>query len=724
MNFLKKYRDRLELTGKLCYNAHKYTIMERNAMLELLAPAGSMEALRAAVQNGANAVYLGCGSFNARQGAKNFTPQTLTEAVKYCHVRGVQVHLTLNTLVSDREMPELTALIRHAAVSGVDAFIVQDLAVVQLCRTIAPQVSIHGSTQLTVHSLSGVLMCAAWGMSRVVLSRELSKEDIAYIVKNSPVEIEIFAHGALCMCYSGQCYLSSAIGGRSGNRGRCAQPCRQSYGYGRWENKYPLSLKDNCLVWYLKELESMGVASLKLEGRMKRPEYVAAVTGVYRQALDTGTVTNQMLQTLSAAFNRQGFTDGYYAGNTGSHMFGVREDKYDDAKWLQQIRQTYETTENGLVGVRFQCELSQMGSTLTVTDPEGRSCTVAGPIPEQARNLPLTEDVLISRLAKTGGTPYIFLGADCLIEPGVTLSASAINTMRRDALSQLTALRARREQPRLGRPEKIIRFSGMREAPGMTVQVTTREQITPALLQMPLQVLYVPLYILALDPDFCRVLASRVTVAAVLPRIVQDREMPRLKQDLAVIRRAGVRQVLVGSLGLILPAREAGMQVRGDFGLNIYNSRSVGAMRELELRSATLSFEMTLPQIRDVSKAVPCEIFAYGRLPLMITENCVIRGRTGSCTCNLGSTKLTDRTGADFPVIRDGDKCRSVVLNGKKLNWLDRREDLSRLGLWALRLYFTTENPREVDQVLSCWERPTSFDPGACTRGLYLRGLE
>jgi len=724
LNFLKKYRDRLELTGKLCYNAHKYTIMERNAMLELLAPAGSMEALRAAVQNGANAVYLGCGSFNARQGAKNFTPQTLTEAVKYCHVRGVQVHLTLNTLVSDREMPELTALIRHAAVSGVDAFIVQDLAVVQLCRTIAPQVSIHGSTQLTVHSLSGVLMCAAWGMSRVVLSRELSKEDIAYIVKNSPVEIEIFAHGALCMCYSGQCYLSSAIGGRSGNRGRCAQPCRQSYGYGRWENKYPLSLKDNCLVWYLKELESMGVASLKLEGRMKRPEYVAAVTGVYRQALDTGTVTNQMLQTLSAAFNRQGFTDGYYAGNTGSHMFGVREDKYDDAKWLQQIRQTYETTENGLVGVRFQCELSQMGSTLTVTDPEDRSCTVAGPIPEQARNLPLTEDVLISRLAKTGGTPYIFLGADCLIEPGVTLSASAINTMRRDALSQLTALRARREQPRLGRPEKIIRFSGMREAPGMTVQVTTREQITPALLQMPLQVLYVPLYILALDPDFCRVLASRVTVAAVLPRIVQDREMPRLKQDLAVIRRAGVRQVLVGNLGLILPAREAGMQVRGDFGLNIYNSRSVGAMRELELRSATLSFEMTLPQIRDVSKAVPCEIFAYGRLPLMITENCVIRGRTGSCTCNLGSTKLTDRTGADFPVIRDGDKCRSVILNGKKLNWLDRREDLSRLGLWALRLYFTTENPREVDQVLSCWERPTSFDPGACTRGLYLRGLE
>lgn len=457
---------------------------------------------------------------------------------------------------------------------------------------------------------------------------------------------------------------------------------------------------------------------------MKRPEYVAAVTGVYRKALDEGMVTPQMLQTLSAAFNRQGFTDGYYTGNTGSHMFGVREDKYDDPKWLQQIRQTYETTENGLVGVTFQCSLSQSGSVLTVTDPQGRSCTVAGPMPEQARNLPLTEDVLASRLAKTGGTPYFCAGTDCLIEPGLTLSASAINTMRRDALSQLTALRARREQPRLGKPEKLPRFSGLREAPGLTVQVTTREQITPALLKMPLQVLYVPLHILALDPDFCRVLASKVPVAAVLPRIVHDREMPGLKQDMATVRRNGVRQVLVGNLGLILPAREAGMQVRGDFGLNIYNSRAVSAMRELELRSATLSFEMTLPQIRDVSKIVPCELLAYGRLPLMVTENCLIRGKTGQCSCHLANAKLTDKTGSDFPIIKDGNSCRSVLLNGKKLNWLDRQEDLARLGLWAVRLYFTTENPKEVDQVLAAYQNPTPFDPGACTRGLYLRGLE
>ena len=197
-------------------------------MLELLAPAGSMEALKAAVQNGANAVYLGCGSFNARQSAKNFTPETLAEAVKYCHVRGVQVHLTLNTLITDRETKDVVELIRHAANCGVDAFIVQDLGVVQLCRQIAPHVALHGSTQMTVHSLPGVLLCAAWGMSRVVLSRELSKEEIQYICVHSPIEIEVFAHGALCMSYPGQCYLSAAIGGRSGNRGRCAQPRRQS----------------------------------------------------------------------------------------------------------------------------------------------------------------------------------------------------------------------------------------------------------------------------------------------------------------------------------------------------------------------------------------------------------------------------------------------------------------------------------------------------------------
>ncbi len=694
-------------------------------MIELVAPAGSMEALRAAVQNGANAVYLGCSIFNARQGAKNFTVQMLTEAVKYCHIRGVAVHLTLNTLVSDRETEELCELIRQAAASGVDAFIVQDLGVAELCRKIAPGVELHGSTQMSVHSLPGVLLCAAMGMKRVVLSRELGHDEILYICKHSPIEIEVFAHGALCMSYSGQCYLSAAIGGRSGNRGRCAQPCRKSYGYGRREdNKYPLSLKDNCLIGHLQELQQMGVASIKLEGRMKRPEYVAAVTGVYRKALDEVTVTEDMKRTLMASFNRQGFTDGYYTGRIGSAMFGVREDKYDDHKWLQEIRQSYENTENSLVPVRFQAVISSQGCSLAVTDPEGRSCKAIGPRAEFARNVPLTREALASRLEKTGGTPYICEDTDIYIEQGVTLSAADINALRRDALNQLTALRARRERPVLHKTPRIPTHPGNKDLPGLTVQVTTREQITPKLLRMKPEVLYVPLHILALDPLFCRELTAKAHVAAVLPRIVHDNELPRLKEDLMLLRDNGIREVLAGNLGLLLPAREARLGIRGDFGLNLYNSGAVNLMRDIDLLSATLSFEMTLPQIRDVSKAVPCEIFAYGRLPLMITENCLIRGRTGSCTCNLTTGKLVDKTGADFPIIKDGDKCRSVLLNGQKLYWLDRQKDLRKLGLWALRLYFTTENAKEVDSVLSAWHEPLPFDPGAYTRGLYLRGLD
>ena len=693
-------------------------------MLELLAPAGSMEALRAAVQNGANAVYLGCGSFNARQGAKNFTPQMLTEAVKYCHVRGVAVHLTLNTLVSDRETGDVAALIKQAALSGVDAFIVQDLSVIQLCKQIAPQIPIHGSTQMSIHSLPGVLMCAAWGLSRVVLSRELSRDEIHYICVNSPIEIEVFAHGALCMGYSGQCYLSSAIGGRSGNRGRCAQPCRQSYGFGRWENKYPLSLKDNCLVTYLQELQNMGVASVKLEGRMKRPEYVAAVTGIYRDALDHGIVTQPMMDTLMAAFNRQGFTDGYYTGHTGNGMFGVREDKYDDNKWLQSVRQSYETTEKGLVPICFHAVISATETKLTVTDPEGRTCTAIGGKAEIARTTPLTEEALADRLKKTGGTPFYCKEVTAEIEDNLTLSAASVNSLRRDALDQLQALRARRDKPSLGKPKRVPTYPGVKDHPGLNIQVTDREQITDKMLKMRPQILYVPLHVLAADPIFCHELCRLVHVAAVLPRIVHDSEMDQLKENLRLVRRMGVREALVGNLGLLLPVREVGMKVRGDFGLNLYNSGSVNQMRELELVSATLSFEMTLPQIRDVSKAVPCEIFAYGRMPLMVTENCLIRRRTGYCTCNLGNTKLTDKTGADFPIIKDGGKCRSILLNGKKLNWLDRQSDLVRLGLWGIRLYFTTENAKEVDNVLGAYRNPPAFDPGACTRGLYLRGLE
>ena len=694
-------------------------------MIELLAPAGSMEALKAAVQNGADAVYLGCGSYNARQSAKNFTIQTLSEAVKYCHVRGVQVHLTLNTLVSDREMDGCCDLIRQAAMAGVDAFIVQDLGVVELCKQIAPKVAIHGSTQMTIHSLPGVLLCAAAGMTRVVLSRELSREEIRYICESSPIEIEVFGHGALCMCYSGQCYLSAAIGGRSGNRGRCAQPCRLPYGFGRSEHKYPLSLKDNCLIHYVKDLEAMGVASLKLEGRMKKPEYVATVTRVYRQALDAGNVTRSMEKALHDAFNRQGFTNGYYADNKGPQMFGIRDDKTENADWVKAARESYEAVENALVPVKFRATITEYRSELTVRDPDGNVCKALGEQPQMARTRPLLAGDLAARLAKTGGTPFRCADVQCRIEPGYTLSAASINAMRRDVLTQLMAVRARRDAPVLGKPRKIREVFGRREEPGLTAQITTREQITGRLLNMGLEKLYVPLHLVMEDMEYFHSLTREgCPLAVVLPRIVHDGELEKLKQELKAARSIGIRQALVGNLGLLIPARECGMELRGDFGLNIYNSRSMEVCKKLELQSVLLSFEMTLPQIRDVSKCVDTELLVYGRMPLMVTENCIMKNSTGQCICRQGPQKLVDRTGAEFPIIHDGRSCRSVLLNGKKLSLLDRQEDLHRLGLWGLRLYFTTENSREVDRVLRDYLNHAPFEPGSCTRGLYLRGLD
>ena len=694
-------------------------------MIELLAPAGSMDSLRAAVQNGANAVYLGCGNFNARQSAKNFTPATLAEAVKYCHIRGVAVHLALNTLVLDREMKDLSELIRHAALCGVDAFIVQDLGVVQMCRQIAPNVDIHGSTQMTIHSLAGAQFCAALGMKRVVLSRELNRDEIRFICANSPIEIEVFAHGALCMCYSGQCYLSSIIGCRSGNRGRCAQPCRQSYGYNRWEDKYPLSLKDNCLIGYLKELEGMGVASIKLEGRMKRPEYVATVTSVYRKALDEGIVTRDMMDSLLTAFNRDGFTDGYYTGRVDGNMFGTRKDTKTDRQWLESAKDSYEAGEASLVDIKFRAVLTVDGSSLTVTDPEGRTCTVTGLMPELARNVPLTGQALTQRLSKTGGTPYRCVEVRTHIDPGLTMSAAAINGMRREALNQLTALRARREEHKVRPFQAPPLYKGQKALPGLTIQVSSADQLTEKLLDTEVAMLYVPLHILAEDLRLAQMLALRGPVAAVLPKIVHDGELPKLMEDLKSIRKMGIRHVLLGNLGLLIPARELHMKIHGDYSLNIYNSTAMDFLRSMELESTTLSFEMTLPQIRDISKAVDSELIAYGRLPLMVTEHSLPSSKKDKSPVSAGGqNKLVDKTGSEFPLMNDGNSSRTVILNGKKLNWLDRQKDLQKLGLWAVRLYFTTESSREVDRVISDYLDPQPFDPGACTRGLYLRGVE
>ena len=694
--------------------------------MELLAPAGSMEALRAAVCNGADAIYLGADTFNARINARNFSAADLQEAVVYCHVRGVKVHLTLNTLVLDREMPRAAELIRLAASCGVDAFIVQDLGVVSLCRQLAPDVPIHASTQMSIHSLEGVMEAAALGCSRVVLARELPAEEIAHICKRSPVEIEVFVHGALCMCYSGQCYLSSVIGRRSGNRGQCAQPCRLPYGYGRFEStRYPLSLKDNCLAGELDELRRMGVASIKIEGRMKRPEYVAIVTRAYRTVLNGGKLMPSDLQELETAFSRQGFTDGYFRGQTGSDMFGRRQEGEDTADLFASARATYEQGEPQRIGVRFYAMIRRgEPAQLAVEDPDGNLCRTRGPVPEQAVYRSLTPQDLEQQLKKTGGTPYLCTAVRSSLDPDLMLPASAINAMRRDVIAELTAKRGRAAPARLNAYDEPPRYDGIAGEPQLTIAVRTAGQITSRMLSMKPTVLYVPLSELAEHPDLPQRVSVETQLAAILPRVIWSGELAPIARQLRTVYEMGVRQVLAGNLGQLHIARAAGFAVRGDFGLNIVNSRAMRYLREQGLDSQLLSFELTLPQIRDISKAVPAELLIYGRLPLMLMENCVMKNRTGICACQTGTVRLVDRVGEEFPVVKDPGTCRNVLLNGKKLYLLDKKDALRGMGLWALRLQFTTENPGEIDKVLMDYQGRAVFDAGSYTRGLYSRGVE
>ena len=694
-------------------------------MLELLAPAGSMEAVAAAVQNGADSVYLGYGDFNARRNAKNFTPEEAAAAVSYCHLRGARVHLTLNTLLTDRELARAAEQAAHASRIGVDAVIVQDLGVARMLRQVAPDLPLHASTQMTVHSLDGVKACADLGFTRVVLGRELSRDQIAYICQHSPVEIEVFGHGALCMCWSGQCFLSSVIGGRSGNRGLCAQPCRLQYGWSGRADGYPLSLKDLSMARHLKELSDMGVACLKLEGRMKRPEYVAIVTGIYSRAIREGRDPGpEELETLERAFSRQGFTDGYYMGRPGPEMFGTRQEEKEPRELYAQARATYESGENRKEPVRLYALIqADRPAQVAAEDGLGHLARVEGPVPEGARNVPLTREKVEGQLSRTGGTPYRCEKATARVEEGLSLPLSALNDLRRRALEGLSQQRQELPQRRLGEFHPGVRYENQREVPVFTLWLRAADQLSGELLRLRPALLYLPADEAAAHPEAVRrCQEAGVPLAAALPRICTDRELPQLERDLVALRELGVEEALAGNLGLLRRAAQLGFRVRGDYGLGVYNSQTLKELKRLGLISAAASFELKLAQIRDLSKSIPVELLVYGRLPLMITENCIIHNHSGRHTCG-NVNLLTDRKGERFPVMKAWG-CRNEIYNAKKLFLADKAADWRRLGLWGARLMFTTENAPECVQVLERYLDRGSYQPNEYTRGLYYRDVE
>lgn len=689
-------------------------------MIELLAPAGSPEAVIAAVQNGADAVYLGMGNFNARRGAKNFTDEEFEKAVRYCRIRGCKVYVTLNTLVNDRELEPAVTAAKLASDLGADGIIIQDLGLIKAIRSALPDIPLHASTQMSIHNLAGVEAAAEMGLTRAVLARELSLEQIKFITKHASIETEVFCHGALCFCHSGQCYMSALIGRRSGNRGMCAQPCRMQYSLTGSMNEYPLSLKDSCLADRLQELEDAGVSCLKIEGRMKRPEYTAIVTGIYSKALrEHRKPTAEEMELLERAFSRQGFTQGYLNGDK-EDMFGVRnETEKTDESIFTTARKAYAEGEMRRVPVHFYTVVEKGEPAKAIAfDDDGNRAVAFGPVPERAKRQGLTDSYLTEQMFKTGGTPYSCVENRAKTEPGLYLPASEINELRRKLISELSERRAVPPTRRVGRLPATPRNLDPVADPKIIFQVRSADQLTKELAALKPDYLYAPALLMAQKPELVLPFVEQgATPVAVLPRVITDEQSPEVYAALEKLFDEGVREALVGNLGHVFLAKKAGMKLRADFGLNVFNSLSLEKLREAGFLSATASFELRLSQIRDLMKPLDTEIIIYGRLPLMISEQSLVK------TTVQDTAQLSDRMGSVFPVARDfGD--RTVIYNAHKLYLADKKEDLYATGAWGLRLLFTNESGRECVEVAKGHLGLSDYRPNVLTRGLYYRGVE
>lgn len=580
---------------------------------ELLAPAGSPEALTAAIRAGADAVYMGASGFNARIGAANFTPESLKYEIARAHEAGVRIYLTLNTLVYDREIGDMLKTAEAAYLAGADALIVADLGVASILRRTFPDLPLHASTQMSGHNLEQAKMLAGLGFERMVIARETSRENLELVCRESPIEIEAFVHGALCVCHSGQCLFSSIVGGRSGNRGLCAQPCRLPYSDGRGGKAYPLSLKDLSLAPHLPELIEMGVSSLKVEGRMKPPEYVAGVISIWRRLLDEGRGANaEEMRRLAEIFSRQGFTDGYYVNNIGKNMLGIRTEGDKARSASQKTRIEHKNTKEAI--------------------PEygNRSCRATDYKRQRASG-------------KRGKQTF--------------------NTAVFHSAAQYTA--------------KAAKF---------------------------FDIAYLPL------EEFPKVRGAR---GVILPPVIFDSEMPRVRRQLEEAKKLGATDALVGNLGHIELAREFGLKLHGDLRLNITNNETTAALESLGFEDVILSPELTLPRIRDISGCT--SVVVYGRLPLMVTEKCVGKELGGCKVCERGQARLTDRMGISFPVLKIAEH-RSLIVNSLPTYILDRPRDLTEAFITRRHYIFTVESPREVDSILSSAASGAPIAGGKCRR--------
>ncbi len=672
----------------------------------ILAPVGGEEQLLAAVRCGANAVYLGGKLFNARRNAENFRETDLAKAVSYCHARGVKVYVTVNTIVLDSEMDALEAEAEAIAAAGADAVILQDRAALKLFAGRYPSIQRHASTQTAVHNVDGAKFLQDIGFDRLVLARELSLCEIERICTEVPLPMEAFVHGAHCMSVSGACYLSAMLGGRSGNRGLCAQPCRLDWACG--DNRYALSLKDMSLLSHIRELADAGVCSFKIEGRMKRPEYVAAATTACRQALAGQPYDAEALR---AVFARSGFTDGYLTGKRGADMFGYRtkEDVTDAADVLKPLAALYRN-EAPLVPVDFQFSMDPTSATLVVSDGTNE-IEISGGAPEPAIHRPLDEATARKNLEKTGGTPFFVRNFQATLADGYTLSAAALNALRREALD---ALLERRGQTI---PHARVPF----EMPTPVPYVSSREQ--PALWARFYREEQIPM-----DESFERILlpAEQITketiarfgerLIAQLPTLLFPEDEAAFDERLAGLAEHGLRAVWTNNIYGIPLAKRLGLDVHGGFGLIVVNTPALLAYQADGLNSVTVSFELAMAKILALGESIPRGIVSYGYLPLMHVRNCPVRAAGGCGACN-GKGELVDRRQIVFPVECD-ERRTSTLLNSVPLDLADR----ALAGLDFQLLYFTRETADEAQAVVERYRTAQKTDQPH-TGGLYYRTL-
>lgn len=660
--------------------------------MELLAPAGNMECLKAAVQSGADAVYFAGKHFGARSFADNFSAEEIQEAAIYCRLRGVKTYVTVNTMTLDRELKELDAFIAVLAEAGIDGVIVQDFGVLSRIRRICPSLPIHGSTQMTVHNLEGVRTLERLGVTRVVLSRELSAEDMRCILAQCQAEIEVFVHGAMCMSYSGQCLMSSVLGGRSGNRGSCAQPCRLAYSGKNVPPGHYLSLKDMSLIGHLAELEEMGAASLKIEGRMKGADYVSAVVSAYRRCLDAcRKPKKEELERLDRVFFRGGLTDGYFTGNHGSGMFAF--DKPDNP-YAQNLGEREEELPERRTAVDCRAVLAEGEIPELTLSALGQQVTVRGDTAlVQAQSKPASPEDVKKQLCKTGGTAFVMEPVEAVVKGMPFVPVKSINSLRREGIDALTRAIVREAKKTVFPIPQLQKSRKSREQNfGFTAQVQTAEQFA-AVKDFPLEWIGVPLHLAAANPSLF--LAERERILLCPPVILPDTQREEMDKQLEQLHQMGFNRLLAENLSWF--SGENSFRLWGGHRLNTANSEGLEVLKVLGAEGICLSAELNLAQIRDLEKVLPAEILLYGRLPLMITENCVLKN-INACPCG-GAGEIEDRKGTRFPVIRDGNVCRSIILNSVPLYMGDKLPEIRNTGVDFGRLLFTVESPEECAAV-------------------------